>query len=168
MNTRRDLGGHSGTLYFGTQRALGHSGTRALRTPRYLSTCTLGHAGTWAFRHSGTQGTWAINALGHLGTQDTLFSRLLTEKLTFRSFVSLHLCTREVCYFLKIQPASCHFLLTFLLVKKSLNPNNNRLHIRIQIFQDIRITNFSRHHFQMSVACMTNFCICISRKDDIG
>ena len=62
LGTQRGLGylddtwvlGHSE----GTRRALGHmrhSSPRAVRA--------LGHLGTWALGHSGSQGTWAVKAL---------------------------------------------------------------------------------------------------------
>ena len=64
--------GHSGYLgTWGTRRAIGHSctqGTWALE----------GHLGTWAIKALGNLGT---QGLGHLGTQGTLFSRLLNSGL---------------------------------------------------------------------------------------
>ena len=69
-STRREIG-HSK----GTHSALGHSSIR-----RVLG--NLGTQGTWALghssalRHSSTQGTWEFI---HMGTRDTLFSRLISN-----------------------------------------------------------------------------------------
>ena len=87
------------------QRALGHSGTRALwhledtrvlgghldtRTLRSLR--HLRHSGTWALRAIRHLGTWVFKELGHLGTRGTLFSRLHRCKVAHANRTLKRLC----------------------------------------------------------------------------
>lgn len=72
------LGGH-------LERTRDHSGTKELKTLGHLEhsdTWALGHLGPWVLGHSRHSGTYALEALVSLGTQDTLFRRLIYDVST--------------------------------------------------------------------------------------
>ena len=80
LGTQRALGHSEGTWALGHSEGsrrllghLGHSGTRALRTP--------GHLGTWALRALRHLGTQALRVLGHLGTYALGHSKHLSTRV---------------------------------------------------------------------------------------
>ena len=81
--------------FFWTRKALrGHrlSGTSGTLTLEHLVCSStwalghLGHLGTWAFSRIGHIATLALGHSKHLGTQDTLFSRLVCDTLGYSNF----------------------------------------------------------------------------------